>query len=154
MIAADCSAYAYARMHSVLNKNNNFSDFYEIPDCFMSKSFRSKGLALKKKITNMELGKYIFVITNNPYDIKSWSKNVPIRDINNLFIEYLKYNGLHKSLEEINVLLDNLIKLKDNFRNVAAHKELIDKNLADQCFKFLLEASVYFIDNFVKFFHC
>ncbi len=94
----------------------------------------------------MEIGSYIEAIRARD---RKGSKGV-----RGCFLSYMEYSTKIKREPKIYLdMADKLDKIRRDYRNPAAHRDWIGKDLAGQCFKYLFEETIRFIENFINIFY-
>ena len=126
---------------------NNYLDYlkdrddinYElVPRGFVTIDKNTKLKKFKQRLTMMELGGFAYAISPNPDAIG--------KTINPYFKEYMEHRGVLHTDEEYLDILEKLMSVKNNYRNIAVHKEMVDRYLASNCIDYLLKETIKFIN--------
>jgi tetratricopeptide (TPR) repeat protein len=127
-----------------LNKLNNV-DFSKIPINFWKLDKRINKKVLLKDIVTMDMGKYLYVISDNPYSIEDEIS------LNASFLNFMKLKGIDNDRFIYIDFIKKLIDVKDRYRNIASHRDIVDEHLANDCLDYLLN-TIKFINKTVETF--
>lgn len=125
-------------------KTLNNIDFERIPNNFVTKNYKTKEKCLVNKIDGLELGNCLYAIAYRPFSDQMI--------LNKYFLNFMVSRGVKQKDSIYIQFVKELGEIKDRYRNVAAHKDMVDHLLAKDCFDYLLE-TIKFINRFLENFY-